>query len=423
MLIRRAVLPDGRLTDIRVGERITAVAERLEPLGSEHVDDAGGGAVLPGLHDHHLHVRALAARAASVLCGPPDVSDAAALREALANPGVDGWVRGVGYHESVAGDLDRRTLDELAPDVPVRLQHRSGALWVLNTAALRAIGADDGDGRFFRADAWLRERVPPTPLDLDAVGRKLATYGITGVTEATPGLDTAGLETLLQHVVALGPSKIVLSDHELPGHDELADSVRRARELASTVAIHCVTAEAAALVIAVLEELGSVDGDRIEHGAVLPEWTLPRLAALDVTVVTQPGFIADRGDDYVRALPRDEHADVYRYASLRTAGVAVAPSSDTPFGPLDPWAIVTAARDRRSRSGAIVGESERVDATTALDGYLSRPESPGGSPRRVQPGAPADLCLLAVPLRAALAAPDSRNVARTIIAGTTVYAA
>ena len=52
MLIRHGKLPDGRIADIRVDERIVEIADRLDPLDAEQVVDAAAGAVLPGLHDH-----------------------------------------------------------------------------------------------------------------------------------------------------------------------------------------------------------------------------------------------------------------------------------------------------------------------------------------------------------------------------------
>ena len=142
MLIRRATLPDGRIADIRVGERIDQIADRLEPLDAEQLVDADSGAVLPGLHDHHLHLRAMAAALDSVTVGPPQVRTKAQLAQALraAEPGPDGWIRAVGYHASVAGELDRDQLDALIGDTPLRVQHRSGAMWILNSAALSAVG-------------------------------------------------------------------------------------------------------------------------------------------------------------------------------------------------------------------------------------------------------------------------------------------
>ena len=138
MLITRASLLDGAVVDLRVGPTITAVAERLTPEPGEEMYDARGGTVLPGLHDHHVHLWSSAAALESVPAGPPQVRARADLRDALHAAGVDadGWIRAVGYHDSVAGALDRDRLDDISPPVPVRVQHRSGALWTLNSAAL-----------------------------------------------------------------------------------------------------------------------------------------------------------------------------------------------------------------------------------------------------------------------------------------------
>ena len=107
ILIRDAELLDGRIADVRLeGGRIAGVG--CFPEGNaERVIDAGRGLLLPGLHDHHIHVAAAAAAMASVRCGPPHVMDEAALIAALSVPG-EGWLRGIGWHESVAGEIDRR---------------------------------------------------------------------------------------------------------------------------------------------------------------------------------------------------------------------------------------------------------------------------------------------------------------------------
>ena len=73
MLIQRATLLDGTTTDIRVGARIEEVADGLTAGPGESVLDAGGGTVLPGLHDHHVHVRSAASALDSLLVGPPAV--------------------------------------------------------------------------------------------------------------------------------------------------------------------------------------------------------------------------------------------------------------------------------------------------------------------------------------------------------------
>ncbi len=486
LLLRNAELGGRGRADIRVsGGRVTGVASALRPRPGEVVYDCGGGAVLPGLCDHHLHLHALAAAAASVRCGPPEVCGRSGLAAALAAavPDARGWIRGVGYAESVAGDLDAAALDRMRGDHPVRVQHRSGALWMLNSAALAAIGADrargagpgaggtrgadvaglgaagpavawreaaghpgaergaDGrlNGRFWRADAWLRSRLPPSdPPDLRRVGATLLGHGITAVTDATPGLDTAAVAAITgamrsgalpQRVQLLGaplgatlpgdrgcrgggdfagerehpgpvagPYKIVLADSGLPGLAELTGQIRAAHAAGRSVAVHCVTREALVLLVAALRETRTRPGDRIEHAALVPADLVPDLAALGVRVVTQPGFLAHRGDDFLRDVSPRDRGDLYRCGSLLRAGIGVALSSDAPYGPLDPWAVISAAVRRRTASGQVAGPREAITFARALDAYLAPAEDPGGQPRRVRPGLPADLVVLRAPL-------------------------
>jgi predicted amidohydrolase YtcJ len=129
------------------------------------------------------------------------------------------------------------------------------------------------------------------------------------------------------------------------------------------------------------------------------------LARLGVRVVTQPGFLADRGDDFLDGLPEAEHGDLYRCGTLLRAGVPVALSSDAPYGPADPWAVMRAAVARRTPSGRVVGARESISAREALAAYLGAVDDPGGAPRRVQVGEAAGLVVLRVPLAEALLTP------------------
>ena len=104
MLIRRAEI-GGESRAVRIADgRIAALAPALEPEPGERVLDAAGGALIPGLHDHHIHLWSLAAARASAPCGPPHCTDSRSLAQALASASkLDGWIRGVGYHDSVRG--------------------------------------------------------------------------------------------------------------------------------------------------------------------------------------------------------------------------------------------------------------------------------------------------------------------------------
>ncbi|MER2203070.1 MAG: amidohydrolase family protein [Rhodococcus sp. (in: high G+C Gram-positive bacteria)] len=412
--------------------------------------NAEGNDIIPGLCDHHIHLHALAARRTSVECGPPFVHNATELAAALHNSfDTHGWVRGVGYFESVAGDLDREHLDHLHRANPVRIQHRSGALWILNTAGIQATGLLQSDhpgverdsdgiptGRVWRADAWLRDRIPSNaPPSLATVGSELAALGITSVTDATPDLDSKGITSisaamskgdLPQRVhllgapigsshfsdrLTVGPYKIVLADSGLPDLEELARTITLCHRSRRAIAAHSVSRETLLILLAALNDVGSIPGDRIEHGALIPAEVIEEIRRLGLTVVTQPGFIADRGDDYLAHVAPTDIGDLYRCRSLLDSSVPVAFSSDAPYGPIDPWANIAAAQDRRTRKGFTLGGYETVDFGRALNAYLSSPGNPGGPARRIQVGTPADLVIV----------PRGHRPSATIINGKRVH--
>ena len=301
---------------------------------------------------------------------------------------------------------------------------------MLNSAALAAVEHvldDTGDverdrsgnptGRLWRYDDRLRPALPetdPRP-GLALVVDELFRLGITSVTDATPDLDptaVALLKSLPLPVTLLGdpdgtaPRKLLLRDHDLPTYPALRKTVARTHETGRPVAVHCVTRESLLLTLAVLDDVGHLPGDRIEHAAVVPDPSALR----GLRVVTQPGFIADRGDDYLRDVRTDDQQDLYRYESLCAAGVEVLPSSDAPYGPLDPWAVMRTARERRTAAGVLLGPEERVSPARVLDGYLCDSD---GRRRAVAVGSPARLTLLSGPLVEALSDPCREAVVMT----------
>jgi len=430
MLIQRATLLDGTVVDIRTGHHIREVAERLAPAPGEDVLDVAHATVIPGLHDHHVHLHSAAAALTSVRVGPREVGDRESLHRVLARAtvGEDGWIRAVGYHEAVAGPLDRHALDGLSPAVPVRVQHRSGVLWTLNSAGLARVGLPDHpDGQLRSADPHWSDTLQRHESGLAEVSRQLAAYGVTGVTDATPDL---GIEDvvkfaeahrygeLLQHVHCLAPGKRILHDDGLD-LEALTEWIGDRHDDGAPVAVHCVTAAQLVVTIAALQAAGTRAGDRIEHAAVVPKDCLPELAALGVMVATQPNFIAERGDQYLTDVPHDEHALLWRVASLLEAKVQVVLSTDLPFGGADPWAAMRAAVHRSTGSGAVLGADERITALAALTMFLGSPEHPT-KPRSVEPGQPGDLCVLAASPAEVLADLDSAMVDTTMVDGCVV---
>jgi predicted amidohydrolase YtcJ len=107
---------------------------------------------------------------------------------------------------------------------------------------------------------------------------------------------------------------------------------------------------------------------RIEHGGVIRDDQLARLAALDVTVVSQPSFVYDFGDRYVDQLGPERAPWLYRGRSLLDAGVRLVGSTDRPL-PGDPLRAVQTLAERRTRTGQLVAPEERISVRAALESF------------------------------------------------------
>lgn len=461
MLIRDVEIDGEAGLDVRIrGGRIDAMGRGLEAPEGATIVPGRGGALLPGLHDHHLHLFALAAARRSIRCGPPQVRDEADLSRALRDAATQraeagGWIRGVAYHESVAGDLDAARLEALLPGIPIRIQHRSGAMWIVSRAGLARLdlrgelppGVERGpdgspNGRLLRLDAWLRTRLGAAePPDLADVGACLAGFGVTGLTDATPTNDADTLRHLSRAVeagalpqrlevmgvidlpepqnarVTRGAVKLVLAESDLPPLDDLQRRIEEAHSVGRTVAIHCVTRAELVLALGAFEAAGSSPGDRIEHAAIAPPELASQIAGRGLAVVTQPNFVRERGDAYVSDVDAADRPWLYRCQGLLDAGVALGGGTDAPFGDPDPWLAMQAALDRRTPSGIRLGEEEALAPERALALFTTAARAPGGAPRRVAPGEPADLCLLAHPWIRARNSLASGDVAMTWLGG------
>ena len=457
LLIRDAeILGFGRGDVLVLQGRIARVAHDLPGLDAGTTLDAGGGALLPGLHDHHIHLAGEAVRALSVWCGPPDVTTPDELVERLGAPGT-GWIRAIGYHESVLGGLpSARELDRFVSDRPLRMQHRSGRMWLLNSPALETLLAratpppglerdsSGFTGRLFDEDDWLRRVLGSQPPDLSAVSARLAGCGVTGMTDMSPHngpemarhfAAEASRGALLQHCMlagtldladapgnhwTLGPFKLHLHEADLPPFEEAVALIEAAHDQARPVAIHCVSEVELVFALAALEQAGTRTGDRIEHASVTPPPQLEAIAEMGLWVCTQPHFLTERGDQYLTDVEPRLLDDLYRLKSFSEAGIPLAGGSDAPFGSSDPWAAMRAAVSRRTRSGRTLGPDEALSPEAALSLYLRRPDALDRL-RMIAPGEAADLCLLDRPWNQARDRLSARDVAATIVSGRIVH--
>lgn len=446
LVLRQVKLADGRVVDVGVVDgRFADIAPRL-PLSDNDIDGTDN-LLLPGLHDHHIHLLATAARMQSVdLSGMIDPNSViSALRSKAAGIAPGEWVRATGYDERAAGIPDRHLLDTWMPDRPLRLQDRTGALWVLNSAGLALIGdaplpaaVETGPnglptGRIWRGDDWLRGRICNKPPSLAELSGQLGRWGVTAVTDAgaNNGPDEAAiLSDLIRSGVLrqkltlmgredlpdgknyrLGPVKLLFDERALPELDNIVARIHAARAIGRSVAAHCVTeAELVTYLAALAAADGAQEGDRIEHGSLIPRSLIADIAHMRLTVVANPGFIARRGDRYLTEVDPLDLPNLQRLASLSANGVTLLAGSDAPYGPANPWVAIAAAIHRRTTAGAIVGSDEGLSCDEALALF--------SSDATIRPGAVADCCLIVADWTEHICDPDDPNpVLLTLIAG------
>lgn len=399
------------------------------------------------------------------------------------------WIKAAGYDELLLAEgrhPTRADLDAAVQDRPVRLVHAAGHALVLNSEGLEAVGIDSSTpeapggtidrapesseptGLLFEMNTYVGARMPrPDEDELTGYARQaseaLVSAGVTSVTDAghtsrrdrvelygrlqergdfrprttvmlAPGVDRTGLPS--HGPVRAGAAKLMLtvsggrlsrSAAELRAAiQEAIDGGARGR--AWGVAIHAVEAEA---VLAACEALSRLDElalvRRIEHASEAPPSVISAIARAGATVVTQPGFLYERGERYVAAAA-DGGPDLsclYPLRSLLGAGINVGAGSDAPYGPHRPLDSIAAAVNRRSRDGQAVGPGQSVTVDQALAMFGPAAAAAEGFDRErgaLSPGKVADFVVLdSDPLRLESDAIARIRVLRTVIGGETVW--
>ena len=235
-----AALPDGLETAEAIGVsggRVVSAGTRRDvadaaAAGARTVE-AGDAAVIPGLHDFHIHLVGLARTRLGVLLD--DARDGAEVVSRLAEaakrvvPGS--WLTGRGWTEAQVRALPDGVLERAVGELPAFVTSHDGHSAWASPAALAAVnvttGTPDPIGGRLERDAsgvptgFLRE----TALDLvasavpraqgerlrpalEATLRELAAFGITGVSEAGDYTDENGIGI----DAALGDSYSTLTD-------------------------------------------------------------------------------------------------------------------------------------------------------------------------------------------------------------------
>jgi predicted amidohydrolase YtcJ len=435
-----AARPSANLVAVD-GDTISCVGTgyELESLAGPgtRIIDCGGKAVLPGFNDAHLHLFSLVHKLLGIDLTPASVRSIADIKEKIhekaqeTSPGT--WISGAGYDEFYLAEKrspTRRDLDEVAPDHPVVLSHRSLHEAVLNSLALSLAGItidteeppgarierDPATGEpngivFGMLETIHRDAMPPiTATEFDkgvGLANKLfLSQGITSLQDATVSNGLARWETVCDlvlnrrlrnrvtfmagashwrdfekmglktgsgdNLMRLGPVKI------MPGvprdQAKLNEVVREVHQAGFQLAFHAVAESEVAVVTEALEYIAQyapVKGrrHRIEHCSECPPHLLERLGKMGVVVVTQPPFIYASGERYLATVPQSQLPWLYRTRSLLESGMVVAGSSDAPVAPENPLLGIYAAVTRRAGSGQVLLPEERISLEQALALY------------------------------------------------------
>jgi len=431
------LIEDGVVTDISADPALPKTATTI---------DAKGGAVLPGLWDHHVHLQSSAARKRSVdVSRVENVRDFAGILSRAVRKVLPGeWMRVVGYNDSKLGELDAYRLDDLIPtDTPMRVQHRGGHQWVLNPAGVSLLTVAAGrpmpaDGIVWEDDTLFRLLPGPrtSASDLAAEVQYLTQQGCVGATDMTATTDHASacaLRSAAGEMIGLrlfgAPSpegsrdtdsgrldgvKIVISDRELPAPEILRRQILSSRPL--PVAMHAVTAHSLALAAWAFNGEAR-DGDSIEHGFLASEGLIAELTRCGLSIGAHPGFIWSQGDRLLQNLEPDELPEYQKLRTWHRAGARLLGGTDLPFATANLWRAMQSAVDRRTSAGNKLNVEEALTPEEAFamftkDGLLGEAKIPV-----LAPGDVADICVLDVPWRQARKDFVSVRVGATIRAG------
>ena len=465
------VIAGGRIVDI-------APAGALRHPSSVAVLDAGGGWLMPGLWDHHVHLTQWALRAAREPLDHAGSAAEAAQIMASAPVLADGRRVGTGYRDALwADEPDRLLLDAATGDIPTYLINADvHAVW-LNSAALRREGHDPfGSGVLRELPAFEISRrlnlVDPERGDLlvDAAARGAAARGIVGIVDLdmawnedawarrlSAGFDSLrirfgiypadlpralaeGLRTgdvvrgAASDLVRVGPFKVITDgslgtrtaacSHPYPGtHGDHGVMTVPPEELLDLMT----TATAGGLESAV-HAIGDVANSHaldaftrtgavgtIEHAQLVAHADLHRFARLGVAASVQPAHAVDDRDIADREWSA-QTALAYPLRALADAGAELRFGSDAPVSALDPWTAIAAAVYRTNDHRPAWHPEQEVPFELARAASTERGSGPDAV--GIEPGAVADLALCEADPRVADAAGlRGMHVAATMIAG------
>lgn len=212
--------------------------------------------------------------------------------------------------------------------------------------------------------------------------------------------------------------------------EELDEIVAEAHDAGFQVAIHAIGDRAIDMVLTAYERAQKRNPrpdarHRIEHCGILRPDLIDRLRAGNVLAISQPIFITEYGDGFIRHLGRERAQLAYPFRSLLDAGVHLAFSSDCPVSAFEPLKSIQVAVTEVTGTGASYAPPEAISVAEALRCYTINGAFATFDERRtgtIAPGKLADFAILARDPHADEPGRIAANpVLGTVIGGEMVY--
>jgi predicted amidohydrolase YtcJ len=212
--------------------------------------------------------------------------------------------------------------------------------------------------------------------------------------------------------------------------EEFDDIVWRAHSAGFQIAVHAIGDRGVEIVLdayqKALDRMPRADHrHRIEHCGILRPDLIDRIAAMGALAVSQPIFITEYGDGFIRHLGLNRVQLTYPFRSLLDAGVRLVFSSDCPVSSFEPLKGIEVSVTERTGSGQSYALEEAISVEEALPlytvagAYSTFEEQRKG---QIKAGMLADFVILGDdPRRVEPEAISQVPVHQTIIGGETVY--
>jgi predicted amidohydrolase YtcJ len=110
---------------------------------------------------------------------------------------------------------------------------------------------------------------------------------------------------------------------------------------------------------------------RVHHAYLPTADVLGQMARHRIGALVSSPFLAHLGESFVASLGEERAARIMPMRSYLDAGVPLAGSSDSPITSFDPWQGIQAAVTRRTVTGRVLGENERLSVGEAIRSYTA----------------------------------------------------